>query len=373
MTEHQPQIDIRKMQPDEAKTVLTVMRRAFPLFMQIFIPKAMVTNAEMVLVACVEGEIKAGIIMKTFNLPGGGKAGVVDWIFTDPSGRGLGLGSKLMDAGMDWFEKAGCDQFFAIVEGFNTNSSNLFARRGFSILSFQEQIQRFGFPGFFRIWLKTMHLFDLGHFLWGKPAQTRADSSSAMLGWALLLNVAVALLARLRTGGMSAGWMEFLFLPAWVLVLLLLRTGLMMFSARKQGLALRFRQWETGYLISFLVSVFYGAFIPVPGSLYPNQNEWRYSKLKPQFGKVALAGFLPAYVVALALFTARRMLDFSGGLGAFLATGFSTAFVFSVLDLVPFFPLVSYNGRHIWDWRPWVWGVLAGVFVMMSVLMIFGI
>ena len=373
MTEQQPQIEIRQMQASEAKTVLRVMRRAFPLFMQIFIPKSMVTSAEMVLVACVEDEIKAGVIMKTFELPGGGKGGVVDWIFTDLSGRGLGLGARLMDASMDWFEGAGCEQFFAIVEGFNTNSSNLFARRGFSILSFQEQIQRFGFPGFLKVWLKTLHFFDLGHFLWGKPAQTRADSPAAQLGWALLLNLIIALLARLRAGGLSGSWAGLLSLPLWVLILLVLRSGLMMFSARKQRLNLRFRLWETGYLISFIVSIIYGAFIPIPGSLYPNQNEWRYYKLKPQFGKVALAGFLPAYVVTLALFTAGRLLDFSGGLDAFLATGFSTAFVFSVLDLVPFFPLVSYNGRRIWDWKPWVWVLLTGVFVMMWVLMIMGV
>jgi len=373
MTEQQPPIEIRKMQDGEAKTVLSVMRRAFPLFMQVFIPKAMVTSAELVLVACVGEEIKAGIIMKTFDLPGGGKGGVVDWIFTDPSGRGLGLGSKLMDAAMDWFEAGGCDQFFAIVEGFNTNSSNLFARRGFSILSFREQIQRFGFPGFLKVWLKTMHFFDLGHFLWGKPAQKSADSAATQLGWALLLNVAIALLARLRASGLSGGWMGWLWLPLWVLILLIFRTGLMMISARKQGLALRFRLWETGYFISLLVSIIYGAFIPIPGSLYPDQNEWRYYKLKPQFGKVGLAGILPAYVVTLALFTVGRLLDFSGGLDAFLAAGFSSAFVFTVMDLVPFFPLVSYNGRRIWDWKPWVWGLLAGVFVMMTVLMIVGV
>ena len=373
MIELQPQIEIRKMQQGEEKTVLRVMRRAFPFFMQLFFSKVMIKSSELVMVACVEDEIKAGIILKTFDLPGDGKAGVVDWVFTDPSGRGLGLGAKLMDASMDWFEGAGCEHFFAIVEGFNTNSSNLFARRGFSILSFREQVQRFGFPGFLKVWLKTLHLFDLGHFLWGKPAQTRPDSASAQLGWVLLLNVAIALLARLRLSGTASGWESLVFLPLWVLILLVLRIALMLVSARKQGLEVRFRLWETGFLISFIVSIIYGAFIPIPGSFYPNENVWHYHKLKPKFGKAALVGFLPAYVVTLALFIAGRLLDFSAGLDAFLAAGFGTAFVFSVMDLVPVFPLVSYNGRRIWDWKPWVWGILTGVFVIMWGLMILGI
>ncbi len=97
-------------------------------------------------------------------MPGGGKGDLVDWIFSDPSGRGLGLGARLMAASLDWFEQADSDKIFAIVESFNTNSSNLFASRGFSILSFKDQSNRYRFPGFMKVWLKTYHFFALGIF-----------------------------------------------------------------------------------------------------------------------------------------------------------------------------------------------------------------
>jgi hypothetical protein len=34
--------------------------------------------------------------------------------------------------------------------------------------------------------------------------------------------------------------------------------------------------------------------------------------------------------------------------------------VLSALDIIgAFFPLTCYNGRRLWDWNRWVWGVLA--------------
>jgi GNAT superfamily N-acetyltransferase len=155
MDKNQPTITIRPLQPGEEKAVLRIMRRAFPVFMRLTFSSAMIRSVEQVLVATVDEEIKGGTLLKTFSLPGDEKAGVVDWIFTDPSGRGLRLGTSLMDASIAWFDLIGCNQTFAIVEGFNTNSSNLFARRGFSILTFKEQLQRFGLSGLPKVWLKT--------------------------------------------------------------------------------------------------------------------------------------------------------------------------------------------------------------------------
>jgi len=157
MENNTPEITIRQMQPGEEKYILGIMRRAFPFFIQLTFSSAMIRSAKQVLVVCVDGDIKGGTLLKTFDLPGDIKGGVVDWIFTDPSGQGLGLGARLMDASFDWFDQVGCDHIFAIVEGFNTNSSNLFARRGLSILTFKEQLQRFGFPGILKVWLKTFH------------------------------------------------------------------------------------------------------------------------------------------------------------------------------------------------------------------------
>lgn len=371
MENNQPTIITRPMQPGEEKAVLSIMRRAFPVFMRLTFSAAMVRSAEQVLVACVDGDIKGGTLLKTFDLPKNGKGGVVDWIFTDPSGRGLGLGNRLMDASMDWFNQAGCEQSFAIVEGFNTNSSNLFARRGFSILTFNEQVQRFGIPGIIKVWLKTLHFFDLGHFLWGKPAQKTSESPSVQLASALLLNMIIALLAGLRSSRASAGWDALTILPLWVLTLMILRNGLMALSARLQGLSLRYRLWETGFVISTIVMLMGGAFIPIPGSYYPNDDIWNYHQLIPKYGKTALFGTLPALLIAAALFLLSNVVNPSGVMEILLSTGYSMALVFSVVDiLIPFFPLISYNGRRIWDWNRWIWGIMAALTIALWLLIL---
>ena len=374
MENNQPTIQIRKMQTGEEKIVLRIMRRAFPLFMHLFFSKAMVKSAEQVLVADVEGNLKAGIVMKTFALPGGGKGGLVEWIFTDPSGRGLGLGARLMDASMDWFDQAGCDQIFAIIEGFNTNSSNLFARRGFSILSFQEQIKRFGFPGLFRVWWQTFHVIDLGHFLWGKPAQSGADSPGMQMVSALLLNMIIALLAGVRNWGIDAGWATLLALPLWLLILLGIRNGLMKLSGSMLGLKLRYRLWETGFVISFLMMLLGGVIIPIPGSYYPEEDEWHYHQRKPQLGKTALVGSLSAVLISYLLYLLVRFLEPAGLPGYFLSTGLGAAFAFSVIDtLLPIFPVVSYNGQRLWDWNRWVWGIVAILVITQGVMLFAGV
>jgi GNAT superfamily N-acetyltransferase len=374
MKNNTAEINIRQMQPGEEESILGIMRRAFPFFMQLTFSLAMIRSAKQVLVVCVDGDIKGGTLLKTFDLPGDIKGGVVDWIFTDPSGRGLGLGSRLMDASFDWFDQVGCDQIFAIVEGFNTNSSNLFARRGLSILTFKEQLQRFGFPGMLMVWLKTFHFFDLGHFLWGKPPQATADLPLFQLTSALLLNMIIAFLAVFRTSIASPDWGTLTILPLWVLILLGLRNSLMLLVAKIQALPLRYRLWETGFVISFIVMLLGGVFVPIPGSYYSKEKVWNYNRIKPQLGKIALAGSLPALLISLSLFFLERILPLSSILENVLATGFKAAFVIAVVDtLIPFFPFVSFNGRRLWDWNRWIWGLMAGVIMALWILMSLGV
>ena len=374
MENNTPEIIIRQMQPGEEKSILGIMRRAFPFFIQLTFSSAMIRSAKQVLVVCVDGDIKGGTLLKTFDLPGDVKGGVVDWIFTDPSGRGLGLGARLMDASFDWFDQVGCDQIFAIVEGFNTNSSNLFARRGLSILTFKEQFQRFGFPGILKVWLKTFHIFDLGHFLWGKPPQANADSPSVQLASALLLNMIIAFLVVFRASIADPDWGTLTILPLWVLILLGLRNSLMLLVAKIQALPLRYRLWETGFVISFILMLIGGVFAPIPGSFYSKEKVWNYNRIKPQLGKIALAGSLPALLISLTLFFLGRFLPLSSILENVLATGFIAAFVIAVVDtLIPFFPFVSFNGRRLWDWNRWIWGLMAGVIMALWIFLLLGL
>jgi GNAT superfamily N-acetyltransferase len=89
------------------------------------------------------------------------------WLMTDLEARGLGVGRRLVEAALRYFDGQGCGEVLAGVEGYNISSANVFAACGFTILSLGEQLRRYGLLGTFLLWHRTSHLGDVGHFLWG--------------------------------------------------------------------------------------------------------------------------------------------------------------------------------------------------------------
>ncbi|MBN1316099.1 MAG: GNAT family N-acetyltransferase, partial [Anaerolineales bacterium] len=134
-----PSILIRPMQAGEKPAVRKIMQQAFPLVLQWFF-----SWTPNVLVAERDGELLGAVVFKLFSLPGKREGGLIDWVFTAPEVRGLGLGQRLVEAALEFFDEQGCDEVMACVEGYNTSSSKIFARRGFSILSPGEQFRRYG-------------------------------------------------------------------------------------------------------------------------------------------------------------------------------------------------------------------------------------
>src|ERR671916_42200 len=110
---------------------------------------------------------------------------------------------ELVGAALQSFEERGCREMFACVEGYNSSSANLFAARGFTILSFGEQLRRYGFLGTLLLWLKTSRLgADVGHFLWTRPGQPKPDDP-ALQWWAGMFASALVLLL----AGWRGGWL----------------------------------------------------------------------------------------------------------------------------------------------------------------------
>src|SRR5215208_3419787 len=116
-----------------------------------------------------------------------------------PEARRLGVGGQLVEAALRSFEERGCREVFACVEGYNSSSVNLFAARGFTILSFGEQLRRYGFLGTLLLWLRTSRLGgDVGNFLWARPGQLESDSPALQWWVGALTNALVLLLAGWR-------------------------------------------------------------------------------------------------------------------------------------------------------------------------------
>src|SRR5918998_3297018 len=192
-------ISVRRMDADDEKAVKALAGRAFSPLASLSFPRS--PDA---LIAERRGELVGAVVLRTFGLPGEGKSGVMTWLMTDPGARGLGVGGRLVEAALQSFEERGCREMFACVEGYNSSSANLFAARGFTILSFGEQLRRYGFLGTLLLWLKTSRLgADVGQFLWTRPGQPKPDDP-ALQWWAGVFAGALVLLL----AGWRGGWLS---------------------------------------------------------------------------------------------------------------------------------------------------------------------
>jgi GNAT superfamily N-acetyltransferase len=142
--------------------VKTLAGHAFPPPGSAFFPSS--PNA---LAAERGGELIGAVVLRTFGLTGGRKGGVMFWLMTDLEARGLGVGRRLVEAALRYFDGQGCGEVLTGVEGYTTSSANVLAACGFTIFSLGEQLRRYGLLGTFLLRHRTSHLGDVGHFLWG--------------------------------------------------------------------------------------------------------------------------------------------------------------------------------------------------------------
>lgn len=364
---------VRPMRADEKNEVKQVMIRSFNRFAGLFFD-----FGDQAFVYELDGRICGGITLSAFRIDKGRRGGIVKWMFTLPETRGQGAAGAMLDRAQAWFDQQGCDHQFACVEGYNTPSSNQFAKRRFQIMSFMTQVRTFGWS-LPRVWLRTVHTVDVGHFLWERSVETSQDSKTPIrddapaknLHWLAGLSVTI-LLQSVFGVIMTVRWGQPLTLSIlWQipLVLTLLLGGRLwrMFrAARGDGLSVVYRPWETGLLLSGTIPLLFGGIFVVPGGVYPDQTIWRYRELLPRIGKMAFAGTWPVVLAALLLHGLTVLTSLPPGLNQladvflFYARGF---LLFEVVFV--FFPFKGYNGSQIRNWSQGKWFfLLAGTFLL---------
>ena len=355
-------ISVRRMDVDDEEAARALAERAFSPLGSLSFPRS--PDA---LIAERRGELVGAVVLRTFRLLGTGRdddhrGGVMLWLMTDPEARRLGVGGRLVEAALRSFGERGCQEVFACVEGYNSSSANLFAARGFTILSFGEQLRRYGFLGTLWLWRKTCRLgADVGHFLWARPGQLKADEPALQWWTGVFASALVLLLA-----GWRSGWpKEFdptIILGAVVIVAALygLREGAMRLAARLQGLSVRHRAWEAPFPLSIAMALVLGVFFPVPGSIYPCQGTWHYRDLLPKMGPVGLAGASAVVAFAWATWVLAQLGEPLSEAAVWLRAAHSASLMLAAFDiLLPFSLFSSFDGRRVWDWNRPAWGALA--------------
>jgi ribosomal protein S18 acetylase RimI-like enzyme len=357
-----PALSVRRMYGGEERAVRDLAGRVFSMPESAFFSPPPHT-----LVAERDGYLIGAVVPKVFALPNKRWYGAIFWLMSDPQACGLGVGGRLVEAACEYFEERGCPEAFACVEGYNTSSSNLFAARGFTILSPGEQLRRYGLSGTFALWIKMFRLgADVGHYLWARPGATRPDYPG-LQWWAgtLLLSVLVFLLAEWR-GTLVEGLEPVMVLGAASAIVALfgLREAAMRLVAFWQGLSVRHRVWEAALPLSAAVALALGLFFPIPGSVYPRSLVWRYQDLLPKLGSIAFAGALAVLLFTWVTWGLLRLGGPSPEIALWLHFGHGAGQMLALFDvLLPFSIFVSFNGRRVWDWSRPAWAVLAAATV----------
>ena len=367
---------VRPMRTEEKNEVKKVMIRCFNRFAGLFFD-----FGQQVFVYELNGRICGGITLSAFRIDKSRRGGIVKWIFTLPEIRGRGAAGAMLDWAQVWFDEQGCDHQFACVEGYNTSSSNLFAKRNFRIMSFLKQVCTFGWrlP---RVWLRTVHTMDVGHFLWERTVgssqdrkKTIRDHAPANTGHWVAGLAATIILQSIFGFIMTARWDQPLTLPVlWqiplVLSLLLgFRLWAMFGTARKEGLSVVYRPWETGLLLSGIIPLLFGGIFVIPGGVYPDRTIWRYGEELPRIGRMAFAGTWPVVLGALLLHGLTALMTLPPGLNqlADIALFYSRAFLLFEVVFV-FFPFKGYNGSQIRNWSQGKWMLLLAGTVLLWTL-----
>ena len=357
---HEGKLRIRRMRPGEEKIVRSIVKEAFPFTAWLFFNHKPTT-----LVAVKENKIVAGVVYGQFAYSKDINSGAIYWLFTAPEHQGEGFGKKLIQEAVNKLKVGGCQEVFACIEGYNSSSFNLFDKQDFSKLNFFDQIKKFRIETFY-IWYQTHHLFDLGHYLWHLNIKESEKETKNELRenrnkfkdikfWLFNLTISslIMFIALLRTDliDINPGDITAVFFA--IVVTFGIRDLAGIVAAKGSGLKLEYDIWESGHIISIIMAVFAGGYIPVPGTFYPEGDDWSYQNKLTGLARQSLASSGALLVLGWIL-----NFDFISGI-KFIEILLMAVTNMAIFDIaLPFFPFVSYNGSRIWDYNRIIWLVL---------------
>jgi GNAT superfamily N-acetyltransferase len=356
MTTEAQDFIIRPIRKDEKRTVVRAVNRSLRL-----VERSFFSFSDDTYVAEQGGKLQGVIVLRTYPISEGRKGGLIEWVVTLPAARRKGVASQLVDFAEGIFKAQGADEVSACIEGYNIRSSRLFSKYGFSLLPPGELVRRYG-RALPRVLYHMSHNFDIGHFVWVKPAAPSMDHPALQWWGVWLLHSLLLLLALWRTNRFGAiDPLSFAAIPGALLLLFGARWLAMKLTANLVGLQTRFRAWESGLFITFLIAILVGGQFPSPGSIYPASYENSDRKVLAQLGRMGLAGILAILAIGWAVQLSLQFASLPLAVSSWFVYIRYVAVPLIILDVIAaaVFPFVSYNGRRVWDWSRPLWIVLA--------------
>jgi len=356
----QDKLKIRRMKSGEEKTVRSIVRATFPFTAWLFFDHKPTT-----LVAVKGNKIVAGVVYGQFSYSQYINSGVIYWLFTASEQQGEGIGRKLVNEAVNKLKVGGCQEVFTCIEGYNSSSFNLFNKQGFLKLSLFDQIKKFSIKTFF-IWYQVHHLFDLGHNLWYldiRESSTNYKSELKEAGsksrdiklWLFNLTIStmIMFIALLRTDLIGINLEDILIVFITIGLTFAVRDLAGIIAGKGSGLKLEYDIWESGHIISLIIAIFTGGYLPVPGAFYPEGNDWTYQNKLTKLARQSLAS--SSGLLVLGWFLNCNFISDTNFIEVLLIALTNMA-IFDIA--LPFFPFVSYNGRRIWDYNKLIWLIL---------------
>ena len=342
----------------EKEQIIAIAKEAFPLFHSIFVKTTPHT-----LVAKHNGDIVGGVIMEILdrNCTGNGKGnvGIISWLFTSQSSRGLGAGQSLVVSAVEYLESLECDTIVTVIDGYNTSSSKIFSHNGFKLNTNTNVLINLGFKDYFRLWAELQYYFELGHFLWVKGIEPSKEESSGF-GLAWVSNIAIVSLAFISGFGLSYGLENVQYPIIALLIFLIYRYLPLKLITLLKNEKWVYRGWHNGYPLSSVIALVFGTYLPMTGAQYPATHKWSYK------GKLDSIGIGYSISATLMLVTLSLLLLYPGFVPEILWNSmFLIGISFLLFDILFIFtPFQFYAGKRIFEYNKWFWALFAVIALM---------
>lgn len=349
---HDREISIRMMNPQEAKEVQQLGRRAFMGLESLFVSKP-----KEAVVALDGDRIVGAVIMKFLKGNKGQTIGDFSAGFIDHDYRDLGIGGKLYKAATNHFWERGCDYITAEVKDDNVGSWSLLEKNGYVRTELLENFSHLGSKGMLSILLGTPVPYACGmdFYLASKknPVKEKTTPTAVQIIVFLLLNLLLACTILILNPKVQLTW----FMLAYGILLL----GDVLCTRIGAGFGIRkwqYRMTNCGFLISLLIPLL-GTVFPMSGNWMPRQYE-STPKLRKELGISALAGwaFIAILVILSGLDTDRHILvTYLHSLGSMLL----------LYRIIPVYPFGGLGSARVYQMNKIIYAAMAGI----SLLVIF--